>query len=73
MKPADVVAAILVVIGDLNWGLVRAARTDLVVLLFGVSSPLCSAVYVGVGLAGRSQAAQWKAIQRRWQAGVRLA
>jgi uncharacterized protein len=73
MKTMDVVAAILVVVGALNWGLVGAARTDLVALLFGVGSPLSSAVYVGVGLAGLYQAVQWKAIQRRWQADVRLA
>ncbi len=73
MKTVDVIAAVLVVVGALNWGLVGAARTDLVALLFGAGSILSSVVYVVVGLAGFYQALQWKAIQRRWQADVRLA
>jgi uncharacterized membrane protein YuzA (DUF378 family) len=43
---------------------------DLVAALFGVSfgetSPLSSAVYGLVGLAGLCQAVAWKGIQRRW-------
>ncbi|HMB02911.1 MAG TPA: DUF378 domain-containing protein [Isosphaeraceae bacterium] len=73
MKTVDVVAAILVVVGAVNWGLVGAARTDLVALLFGAGSLLSSVVYISVGLAGLYQALWWKAIQRRWQADVRLA
>jgi uncharacterized protein len=73
MKTVDVIAAVLVVVGALNWGLVGAARTDLVALLFGAGSILSSVVYVVVGLAGLYQALQLKAIQRRWQADVRLA
>jgi uncharacterized protein len=73
MKKVDVLAAGLVVIGAVNWGLVGAARLDLVALLFGAGSILSSAVYVLVGLAGLYQVLQWKAIQRRWQANVRLA
>ena len=73
MKTVDVVAAILVVVGAVNWGLVGASRTDLVALLFGAGSLLSSVVYISVGLAGLYQALRWKAIQRRWQADVRLA
>jgi uncharacterized protein len=73
MKTVDVVAAILVVVGAVNWGLVGAARTDLVALLFGAGSLLSSVVYISVGLAGLYQALRWKTIQRRWQADVRLA
>ena len=73
MKTVDVVAAILVVVGAVNWGLVGAARTDLVALLFGAGSLLSSVVYISVGLAGLYQALRWKAVQRRWQADVRLA
>lgn len=73
MKTVDVVAAILVVAGAVSWGLVGAARTDLVALLFGAGSLLSSVVYISVGLAGLYQALRWKAIQRRWQADVRLA
>jgi uncharacterized protein len=73
MKTVDVIAASLVVVGAVNWGLVGAAGTNLVSLLFGAGSILSSAVYVLVGLAGLYQILQWKAIQRRWQANVRFA
>ena len=73
MKTVDVIAAVLVVIGAVNWGLVGAAHTNLVALLFGTGSILSSVVYVAVGAAGLDQALQWKAIQKRWQAVVRTA
>ena len=73
MKTVDVIAAVLVVVGAVNWGLVGAAHLDLVAMLFGAGSVLSSAVYVVVGLAGLYQVLQWKAIQRRWQANPRLA
>lgn len=73
MKTFDVIAAVLVVVGAVNWGLVGAVHTNLVALLFGAGSILSSIVYVAVGLAGVYQLLQWKAIQRRWQAHVRIA
>lgn len=66
MKKLDVVAATLLVIGGLNWGLVAAARFDLVAALFGEMSPLSRIVYLLVGVAAVYQAAQWRGIQRRW-------
>jgi uncharacterized protein len=70
MKRLDVLAAVLVVVGALNWGLVAVARFDLVAALFGlrfgeVSAP-STVVYALVGLAGAYQAILWKGIQRRW-------
>ena len=44
MKAIDVVAAALVVVGALNWGLVSIARFDLVAALFGLSFGQVSAV-----------------------------
>jgi uncharacterized protein len=73
MRTVDVIAAVLVVVGAVNWGLVGAAQTDLVALLFGAGSLPSSVVYVVVGLAGLYQALQWKAIQRRWRIDVRPA
>ena len=71
MKKLDVIAALLLVVGALNWGLVAVARFDLVATIFGMhfgeTSFLSSAVYGLVGLAGLYQALSWKAIQRRWQ------
>lgn len=66
MKTFDVVAAVLVVVGALNWGLVGFANFDLVAAIFGSASFLSSVVYGLVGLAGLFQVLQWKAIQRRW-------
>lgn len=66
MKKLDVVAAVLLVVGGVNWGLVGAAQFDLVAALFGAMSPLSRTVYLLVGTAALYQAAQWRGIQRRW-------
>ena len=70
MKKLDVLAAVLVVVGALNWGLVAVARFDLVATLFGLAfgevSTASAVVYALVGLAGVYQAILWKGIQRRW-------
>jgi uncharacterized membrane protein YuzA (DUF378 family) len=70
MKLIDVVAAVLVVVGALNWGLVAVARFDLVAALFGLSfgevSALTAVVYGLVGVAGLYQALFWKRVQSRW-------
>lgn len=70
MRTLDVVAAALLVVGGLNWGLVGAAHFDLVATIFGMrfgeTSVLSSAVYILVGLAALYQAVSFKAIQRRW-------
>ena len=68
MKTMDVIAAILLVVGGLNWGLVGALNFDLVATLFGSGSFLASVVYLLVGASALWQAAGWKAIQRRWSA-----
>lgn len=66
MKTLDVIAAVLVVVGALNWGMVGVAKFDLVAALLGSGSILSALVYSLVGLAGVYQAAQFKAIQNRW-------
>lgn len=70
MKKVDVLAAVLVVVGALNWGLVGIAKLDLVAALFGLklgeTNAATSVVYALVGLAGLYQALSVKAIQRRW-------
>ena len=74
MKKLDVIAAILVVVGAANWGLVAVAKFDLVATIFGMqfgqTSPLSAVIYGLVGLAGLYQALSWKGIQRRWNAPV---
>ena len=70
MKTLDVIAAVLLVIGGLNWGLVGMAHFDLVAAIFGMrfgdTSVLSAAVYTLVGLAALYQAVSFKAIQHRW-------
>ena len=70
MKQIDVIAAVLVVVGALNWGLIAAARFDLVATVFGMQFGQVSAagafVYGLVGLAGLYQAVSWKRVQSRW-------
>lgn len=63
MKALDTVAAILVIVGALNWGLVGAADINLVSALFGTSA-LASIVYVLVGLTGAYQLFRWVSTQR---------
>jgi uncharacterized membrane protein YuzA (DUF378 family) len=70
MKHLDVIAAALVIIGAINWGLAGVFHLDLVATLFGLrfgeTSSLTAVVYGLVGLAGLYQAFTWKSIQRRW-------
>jgi len=70
MKLIDIVAAVLVVVGALNWGLVAVARFDLAAALFGFSfgevSGLTAVVYGLVGAAGLYQALFWKRVHSRW-------
>ncbi|HEY4932793.1 MAG TPA: DUF378 domain-containing protein [Terriglobales bacterium] len=70
MKTFDVIAAALVIIGALNWGLAGVFHLDLVATVFGMkfgeTSALSSVVYSLVALSGLYQALTWKSIQRRW-------
>jgi uncharacterized membrane protein YuzA (DUF378 family) len=76
MKKLDVLAAVRVVIGALNWGMVAIAHFDLVATLFGMKfgevSTLSAIVYGLVGLAGLYQGVSFKAIQQRWHASPSL-
>ena len=67
MKTVDVIVAILLVVGGLNWGLVGAFQFNLVATIFGDMSVLARIVYILVGVAALYQALSWKAIQNRWQ------
>ena len=66
MRSIDVLAAVLLVVGGLNWGLVAVADFDLVAALFGPATPLARVVYGLVGLAAVYQIATIRLIQRRW-------
>jgi len=64
MKAIDTLAAVLVIVGAVNWGLVGVARFDLVATLFGMQfgqvSALTAIVYSLVGVAGVYQLATVK-------------
>lgn len=66
MKIVDIIVAVLLVIGGLNWGLVGAFDFNLVATLFGDMSVLSRVIYILVGLSAIYQIVQWKGIQRRW-------
>jgi len=72
MKALDIIAAVLLVVGGLNWGLWGAFEFDLVATIFGGNTTvLAKVVYCLVGLAALYQAASVPMIQRRW--GMRMA
>lgn len=56
MRPIDILAIVLVVIGALNWGLVATAEFDLVAAIagleFGETNAMTRVIYGLVGLAG---------------------
>ena len=70
MRKLDVLAAVLVAIGGLNWGLVAIAEFDLVATLvglsFGETNAVSRIVYGLVGLGAVYQIAPQAAIRRRW-------
>ena len=75
MKPLDILAAVLLVVGGLNWGLVAFANFDLVAALtgagqFGAKNAIGAIIYGLVGLAAVYQLLSWKTMQRRWQSAA---
>lgn len=68
MKTLDVIVAVLVVVGGLNWGVWGLFELDVVALLLGGNTALAAkAVYTLIGLSAVYQALAIKAIQRRWR------
>ena len=70
MKELDIIAALLLIVGGLNWGLVALADFDLVAAItgagdFGSKNMLGAIVYALVGLAALYWALRWRTIQRR--------
>jgi len=51
MKALTLIAAVLVIVGGLNWGLWAVAKFDLVATLFGEYSVLARLVYALVGVS----------------------
>mgnify|MGYP001263464552 CR=1 FL=1 len=51
MKMVDIIVAVLLIIGGLNWGLIGFFRFDLVAAIFGEMTFLARLIYIIVGLA----------------------
>lgn len=72
MKKLDVLTAVLVIVGALNWGLVAIARFDLVATVFGLDFGQTNAatriVYGLVGLSALYLVTQVRALPLRWAA-----
>ena len=66
MKILDVIVAILLVIGGLNWGLVGLFDFNLVEFIFGKSA-LSRIIYSIVGFCAVYQGLLWKTIGKRWK------
>ena len=69
MKALNIITAVLLIIGGLNWGLVAIAEFDLVAALFGLAfgetNVITRIVYALVGLSAVYQAAQLPATLRQ--------
>jgi uncharacterized protein len=77
MKKLDILAAVLVAVGALNWGFVAVAKFDLVATLvgldFGQTNAVSRVVYGLVGASALYQVVQQHAIRRRWSRDPRVA
>ena len=71
MKKIDVIAAALLVVGGLNWGLFGLFQLDLVATLFGGVPLIATVVYALVGASALYQVASLVWIQRRWNVSPR--
>ncbi len=77
MERLDQLAAVLLIVGGLNWGLVAIAEFDLVAWIFGLdfgeTNAASRVVYGLVGLAAAYQVVEQAAIRRRWSRNPRVA
>lgn len=71
MKLLDVIAAVILVVGGLNWGLVGFFNVDLVASLFGAGAILTRIIYCMVGLCALYDAIFVRSIQKRWGVHMR--
>lgn len=73
MRKLDLAAAVLVIVGALNWGLVAIGEFDLVAAVFGLefgeTNTATRIVYGLVGLAGVYCIGALVAARGRWLAG----
>lgn len=63
MRSINVLIAVLLVVGGLNWGLVGFFNFDLVASVFGQMTMLSRIVYALVGISAIYYLIAWKSIQ----------
>ncbi|MBS4166968.1 MULTISPECIES: DUF378 domain-containing protein [unclassified Neochlamydia] len=63
MKTLDIVTAILLAVGGLNWGLVGLFDFNLVEFVFGQFPAIAKLIYALVGGAAVYQLFQWKTLK----------
>jgi len=77
VKKLDILAAVLVGVGGINWGLVALSEFDLVATIvgleFGETNAASRVVYGLVGASAVYQVLQQHAIRRRWSRDPRVA
>jgi len=70
LKGLDLVAAVFLAIGGLNWGLIGLFDFNLVEAIFGIGTTFSRLIYVVVGIAALYDTLGFRAIQRRWECQV---
>jgi len=65
MRGVDILVAILLIVGGLNWGLVGLFNFNVVAAVFGDMSPFTRFIYAIVGLAALYRLFLWRLIERR--------
>lgn len=66
MKTLDIIVALVLIIGGLNWGLVGLFDFDVVGTIFGEMAPVSRLIYVIVGIAALYDLVMLRAIGKRW-------
>lgn len=66
-KILDIVAATLLFVGGINWGLIGLFDYDVIAGVLGSESFITRLIYLLVGVAALYDAIMWNAIQRRWE------
>lgn len=66
MKIIDVIAAILLIIGGLAWGVMALLDFNLIAWIFRDMNILTRIIYAVIGLSAIYQMMFWKQIKARW-------
>ncbi|NGX45840.1 MAG: hypothetical protein K940chlam2_01020 [Chlamydiae bacterium] len=65
MKTLDVIVAILLIIGGLNWGLMGFFDLNFLGMVFGYGTAFTRLIYCLIGVSALYCIFQWKGMQKR--------